>query len=73
MSILIAPNVADKVDVPVEIDLDHALPPVEEGDSLKAVIDNVSVGPGLPVTGRKATMQGTLGPSLRVSGAGSSP
>jgi hypothetical protein len=41
--------------------------PVEDGNSLKDVIDNVSVALSLPITGRKTTMQGTLGPYFRVS------
>ncbi|KAJ3753137.1 hypothetical protein EV360DRAFT_88066 [Lentinula raphanica] len=39
--------------------------PVEDGDSLKDVIDNVSVALSLPIAGRKMTMQGTLGPYFR--------
>ncbi|KAI0262720.1 hypothetical protein BC834DRAFT_925125 [Gloeopeniophorella convolvens] len=34
--------------------------PVEDGDPLKDVIDNVSVSLSLPIAGRKTTMQGTL-------------
>ncbi|KAI0667645.1 hypothetical protein C8Q78DRAFT_1071745 [Trametes maxima] len=41
-------------------------PPVEDGDSLKDVIDNVSVALSLPIAGRTTTMQGTLGPYFRV-------
>ena len=40
--------------------------PVEDGDPLKDVIDNVSVPLSLPIAGRKTTMQGTLGPYFRV-------
>ncbi|TFY75008.1 hypothetical protein EWM64_g9004 [Hericium alpestre] len=40
--------------------------PVEDGDPLKNVIDNVSVSLSLPIAGRKTTMQGTLGPYFRV-------
>jgi len=40
--------------------------PVEDGDALKEVIDKVSVSLSLPITGRKTTMQGTLGPYFRV-------
>lgn len=40
--------------------------PVEDGDPLKDVIDNVSVPLSLPITGRRTTMQGTLGPYFRV-------
>ena len=36
------------------------LSPVEDGDSLKDVINNVSVALSLPIAGRKTTMQGTL-------------
>jgi hypothetical protein len=39
--------------------------PVEDSDSLKAVIDNVSVPLSLPISGRRTTMQGTLGPYFR--------
>ncbi|KAJ3714729.1 hypothetical protein C8R42DRAFT_682127 [Lentinula raphanica] len=39
--------------------------PVEDGDSLKDVIGNVSVALSLPIAGRKMTMQGTLGPYFR--------
>ncbi|PIL25967.1 hypothetical protein GSI_11721 [Ganoderma sinense ZZ0214-1] len=39
--------------------------PVEVGDPLKDVIDNVSVALSLPIAGRKTTMQGTLGPYFR--------
>ncbi|KAA1475589.1 hypothetical protein DENSPDRAFT_874109 [Dentipellis sp. KUC8613] len=41
--------------------------PVEDGHSLKDVIDNVSVSLSLPIAGRKTTMQGTLGPYFRVA------
>ncbi|KAH8116061.1 hypothetical protein DFH11DRAFT_1507017 [Phellopilus nigrolimitatus] len=41
-------------------------PPVEDGDSLKDVIDDVSVALSTPIAGRKTTMQGTLGPYFRV-------
>ncbi|EIN09192.1 hypothetical protein PUNSTDRAFT_67532, partial [Punctularia strigosozonata HHB-11173 SS5] len=41
-------------------------PPAEDGDSLKDVIDNVSVALSLPIAGRKTTMQGTLGPYFHV-------
>lgn len=41
-------------------------PTVEDGDSLKDVIDNVSVALSIPIAGRKTTMQGTLGPFFRV-------
>ena len=41
-------------------------PPAEDGDSLKDVIDNVSVALSLAIAGRKTTMQGTLGPYFRV-------
>ncbi|KAG9016342.1 hypothetical protein FRB90_003216 [Tulasnella sp. 427] len=37
-------------------------PPVEDGHSLKDVIDNVAVALSLPIAGRRMTMQGTLGP-----------
>ena len=40
--------------------------PAEDGDSLKDVIDNVSVALSLPIAGRKTTMQGTLGPYFHV-------
>lgn len=40
--------------------------PVEDGDALKEVIDNVSVPLSLPIAGRRTTMQGTLGPYFRV-------
>jgi hypothetical protein len=40
--------------------------PVEDGDSLKDVIDNVSVALSLSISGRKTKMQGTLGPYFRV-------
>ncbi|KAJ3822737.1 hypothetical protein F5880DRAFT_1483572, partial [Lentinula raphanica] len=36
--------------------------PVEDGHSLKGIIDNVSVHLGLPIAGRKTHMEGTLGP-----------
>jgi hypothetical protein len=36
--------------------------PVETGDPLKEFIDNASVAISLPISGRKTTMQGTLGP-----------
>ncbi|KAJ3724143.1 hypothetical protein DFJ43DRAFT_1226334 [Lentinula guzmanii] len=39
--------------------------PVEDGGSLKDLIDNVSVALSLPISSRKATMQGTLGPYFR--------
>ncbi|KAJ3797639.1 hypothetical protein GGU11DRAFT_824353 [Lentinula aff. detonsa] len=39
--------------------------PVEDGGSLKDLIDNVSVALSLPIAGRKTTMQGTLGPYFR--------
>lgn len=42
------------------------LPPVEDMHSLKDVIDNVSVALSIPISGRKMTMQGTLGPYFRV-------
>ncbi|KAG8985958.1 hypothetical protein FRB94_003252 [Tulasnella sp. JGI-2019a] len=41
-------------------------PTVENRDSLKDVIDNVSVALSLPIAGRKTTMQGTLGPYFHV-------
>ena len=41
-------------------------PPVEDGDPLKDVINNVSVPLSLPIAGRRTTMQGTLGPYFRV-------
>ncbi|KAH8999802.1 hypothetical protein EDB86DRAFT_3138975, partial [Lactarius hatsudake] len=41
-------------------------PPVEDGDPLKDVIDNVSVPLSLPIAGRRTTMQGTLGPYFHV-------
>ena len=41
-------------------------PPAEDGDSLKDVIDNVSVALSLPIAGRTTSMQGTLGPYFRV-------
>ncbi|KAH9047443.1 hypothetical protein EDB83DRAFT_1461953 [Lactarius deliciosus] len=41
-------------------------PPVEDDDPLKDVIDNVSVPLSLPISGRRTTMQGTLGPYFRV-------
>ncbi|KAG2003724.1 hypothetical protein CC2G_004307 [Coprinopsis cinerea AmutBmut pab1-1] len=41
-------------------------PPAEDGDSLKDVIDNVSVALSLPIAGRKTSMQGTLGPYFHV-------
>ncbi|CAL1713291.1 unnamed protein product [Somion occarium] len=40
--------------------------PVEDGDALKEVTDNVSVPLSLPIAGRRTTMQGTLGPYFRV-------
>ena len=40
--------------------------PVEDGDPLKDVIDNVSVPLSLSISGRRTTMQGTLGPYFRV-------
>ncbi|KAF7321492.1 hypothetical protein MKEN_00670000 [Mycena kentingensis (nom. inval.)] len=40
--------------------------PVEDGDPLKEVIDNVSVPLSLSIAGRKTTMQGTLGPYFHV-------
>ena len=40
--------------------------PIEDGDSLKDLIDNVSVALSLPIAGRKTTMQGTLGPYFHV-------
>jgi hypothetical protein len=42
--------------------------PVEDGDPLKDVIDNVSVPLSLPIAGRKTTVQGTLGPYFRAGG-----
>lgn len=36
--------------------------PVESGDPLQDVIDNVSVALSIPIAGRKTTMQGTMGP-----------
>ncbi len=36
--------------------------PVEDDNSLKDVVDNVSVALSIPIAGRKTTMQGTLGP-----------
>ncbi|KAH7882272.1 hypothetical protein F5I97DRAFT_1816898, partial [Phlebopus sp. FC_14] len=41
-------------------------PPVDEGDALEGFIGNVSVPLGLPIAGRKTTMQGTLGPYFHV-------
>lgn len=41
-------------------------PPAEDGDSLKDVIDNVSVALSLPIAGRRTTMQGTLGPYFHI-------
>jgi len=41
-------------------------PPVEDGDDLKDIIDNVSVALSLPIAGLKTTMQGTLGPYFHV-------
>lgn len=41
-------------------------PPVEDGDALKDIIDNVSVLLSLPIAGRKTTMQGTMGPYFHV-------
>ena len=43
-------------------------PPVEDGDSLKDIIDNVSVALSLPIAGRTTTMQGTLGPYFHADG-----
>ena len=43
-------------------------PPVEDGDSLKNVIDNVSVALSIPIAGRKTSMRGTLGPYFHVGG-----
>jgi hypothetical protein len=40
--------------------------PVEDGDPLKDIINNISVPLSLPIAGRKTTMQGTLGPYFRV-------
>ncbi|KAF9049011.1 hypothetical protein BJ165DRAFT_1342937, partial [Panaeolus papilionaceus] len=40
--------------------------PVEDEDVLKPVIDNVSVTLGIPITGRRNSMQGTLGPYFQV-------
>ena len=40
--------------------------PAEDGDSLKDVIDNVSVVLSLPIAGRRTAMQGTLGPYFHV-------
>lgn len=40
--------------------------PVEDGDPLKELIDNVSVPLSLSIAGRKTTMQGTLGPYFHV-------
>jgi hypothetical protein len=42
--------------------------PIEDGHSLKDVIDSVSVPLSLPIVGRKTTMQGTLGPYFHVAG-----
>ena len=41
-------------------------PPVEDGDSLKDVIDNVSVALNIPIAGLRTTMQGSLGPYFHV-------
>ncbi|KAH9847129.1 hypothetical protein C2E23DRAFT_527386 [Lenzites betulinus] len=43
-------------------------PPAETNDPLQAFIDNVSVVHSLPVSGRKTTMQGTLGPFFQHDG-----
>ncbi|KAG9092620.1 hypothetical protein FS749_015563 [Ceratobasidium sp. UAMH 11750] len=40
--------------------------PVEDGDPLKEVIDNVSIPLSLSIAGGKTTMQGTLGPYFHV-------
>ncbi|KAI9430418.1 hypothetical protein H4582DRAFT_1860259 [Lactarius indigo] len=40
--------------------------PVEDGDPLKDIIDNVSVPLSLPIAGCETTMQGTLGPYFHV-------
>jgi len=40
--------------------------PVEEGDALQTVIDDVSVALSLSIRGFKTSMQGTLGPYFRV-------
>lgn len=40
--------------------------PVEDDDSLKNVIDNVSVALSIPIAGLRTTMQGTLGPCFHV-------
>ncbi|KAF8873982.1 hypothetical protein CPB84DRAFT_1798064 [Gymnopilus junonius] len=40
-------------------------PPVEDGDPLQDLIDNVSVLLSLPIAGRKSSIVGTLGPYFR--------
>ncbi|KAG8690111.1 hypothetical protein FRC11_013734 [Ceratobasidium sp. 423] len=42
--------------------------PVESGDPLQDFIDNVSVALSLPISGRKTTMQGTMGPYFQKDG-----
>ena len=43
-------------------------PPAETNDPLQAFIDNVSVVHSLTISGRKTTMQGTLGPFFQYGG-----
>ncbi|PPR01519.1 hypothetical protein CVT24_001889 [Panaeolus cyanescens] len=43
-------------------------PPAATNDPLQAFIDNVSVVHSLPISGRKTTMQGTLGPFFQYGG-----
>jgi len=43
-------------------------PPAETNDPLQAFIDNVSVVHSLTISGRKTTMQGTLGPFFQHGG-----
>jgi len=42
--------------------------PVDSGDPLQDVVDNVSVALSIPISGRKTTMQGTMGPYFHHDG-----